>query len=168
MVLGWQTSSEKEGGFDAISSIQINLADAYLGVALVHNVESRVCELVLTIDGILAQGALSAAEMMVRRGRLVFAEAQIFGRLAGAHMKERRSLVFLRDRVLHGEPGQVLSDIWRVYRLISIPMPAMSRVLGVLVAFCLMKRARCCHSSLRPLRLQKCIWCFLCSWLIAI
>lgn len=40
--LGWRTSDEKEGGFNALPRIlrvQINLADAHLGVAVVHNVE---------------------------------------------------------------------------------------------------------------------------------
>ena len=75
MILGWQTSSEKEGGFNAVSRIlgvQIDLAEAHLGVAAVHNVESRMRELVTTIDEILGRGTLSVAEMRALRGRLVF------------------------------------------------------------------------------------------------
>jgi hypothetical protein len=89
MLLGWRTSDEKEGGFNAMSRIlgvQIDLAEAHLGVAVVHNVESRVRELVSTIDEILGRGTLTMAEMRTLRGRLVFAESQIFGRLAGVLM----------------------------------------------------------------------------------
>ena len=137
MILGWETSDEKEGGFNHISRIlgvQINLADAHLGAAVISNVESRVRELVCAIDGILTKGSLTTAEMRVLRGRLVFAEAQIFGRLTGIHMKQlsrfenlvgdapvdnelKRSLIFLRDRVLCGEPRKLLSAVGRVYHL---------------------------------------------------
>jgi hypothetical protein len=136
MILGWQTSDEK-GGFNVVSRIlgvQIDLAEAHLGVAAVHNVESRVRELVATIDEILGRGSLSMVEMRALRGRLVFAESQIFGRLAGAHMIQlsrfegvmgdaplddsfRDSLTFLRDRVLSGEPRKILADVGRVYHL---------------------------------------------------
>ena len=136
-ILGWETSDEKEGGFGPVSRIlgvQIDLADAHLGAAVISNVESRVRELVSTIDDVLSPGHLSAAEMRVLRGRLVFAEAQIFGRLTGAHMRQlswyegvvgdahvdqelRRSLIFLRDHVLRGEPRKVLSDVVQVFHL---------------------------------------------------
>ena len=39
-----------------ILGVQIDLAEAHLGVAVVHNVESRVRELVSTIDEILWAG----------------------------------------------------------------------------------------------------------------
>ena len=78
-LLGWQTSDEKESGFNRISRIlgvQIDLSEAHLGVAVISNVESRVKELASTIDDILARGSLTTAEMRVLRGRLVFAESQ--------------------------------------------------------------------------------------------
>lgn len=85
-------------------------------------------DLATTIDDILGRGSLSMV------GRLVFAEAQIFGRLAGAHMRRfshfegvvgdaplddslRNSLIFLRDRVLTGEPCQILADVGRMCHL---------------------------------------------------
>ena len=137
MILNWQTSDEKEGGFSCLARIlgvQIDLADARLGVAVVSNVERRVKELVASIDDILGRGTLSSAEMKVLRGRLVFAEAQIFGPLTGIHMKQlsrfehlvggtqideelKRSLLFLRDRVLNAEPRRLLADIGCVYHL---------------------------------------------------
>ena len=50
--------------------------------------ETRVKDLVASIDGILERQTLSTAEMRVLRGRLVFAESQIFGRVAGLHMQQ--------------------------------------------------------------------------------
>lgn len=137
LVTGWQTSDEKEGGFDSISRIlgvQINLGDSHLGAVTISNVASRVRELTATIDELLGRGLMSAAEMRTLRGRLVFAEAQIFGRLTSVHMKRlsrlenlvgeisidselAESLKFLRDRVLTGGPRRVLSTVGRVFHL---------------------------------------------------
>ena len=84
-LLGWETSSEKEAGFRTLAKIlgvQVDLSDSMLGRFSVSNVESRVNEMVATINAVLGRGTLSAAEMRILRGRLVFAEAQIFGRLS--------------------------------------------------------------------------------------
>ena len=136
-LVGWEVSSEKEAQFGAIARIlgvQIDLSESLLGSFTVCNVESRVKELVNTIDDILNRRTLSAAEMRVLRGRLVFAEAQIFGRLAGIHMQQLSrwehavgesrvdndlcaSLTFLRDRIVLGGPRQVLADMGRVLHL---------------------------------------------------
>ena len=137
MILNWKTSDEKEGGFSHLARIlgvQIDMADSRLGAAVVSNVESRVRELVSSIDSVLSRGTLSSAEIKVLRGRLVFAEAQIFGRLTGVHMKQlsrfenlvggtqlddevRRNLLFMRDRVLNAEPRKLLADVGYVYHL---------------------------------------------------
>eukprot|EP00435_Cladocopium_sp_Y103_P069804 s179_g34.t1 len=134
---GWQTSDEKEGGFNSLSRIlgvQIDLQDAHLGSITVCNVESRVKELTAMIDDIVTRGKISAATMRTLRGRMVFAEAQIFGRLTGIHMRKLsnlenivgeadvdgellRSLLFLRNRVITGGPRRVLSEIGRVFHL---------------------------------------------------
>ena len=136
-LVGWEVSSEKEAQFGAIARIlgvQIDLSESLLGSFTVCNLESRVKELVNTIDDILNRRTLSAAEMRVLRGRLVFAEAQIFGRLAGIHMQQLSrwehavgesrvdndlcaSLTFLRDRIVLGGPRQVLADTGRVFHL---------------------------------------------------
>ena len=72
--------------------------------------------------------------MRALRGRLVFAEAQIYGRLAGLHMQHlgrwehamgetavdvelRASLEFIRDRVICGEPRMVDASNGRVFHL---------------------------------------------------
>ena len=137
MILNWKTSDEKEGGFSSLARIlgvQIDMADSRLGVAVVSNVESRVRELVASIDDILSRDTLSSAEIKVLRGRLVFAEAQIFGRLTGVHMKQlsrfenlvggtqiddeiKRSLLFMRDRVLNAEARKLLADVGYVCHL---------------------------------------------------
>eukprot|EP00435_Cladocopium_sp_Y103_P052177 s900_g16.t1 len=153
---GWQTSDEKEGGFGSISRIlgvQIDLSEVHLGTITVSNVESRVRELTSVIDDILKRGKVTAAEVKALRGRLVFAEAQIFGRLTGVHLKQLarpegmvgeaavdselgRSLVFLRNRVLTGSPRKVLSEVGRVFHLYTDACfeDDMSGVGGVLVS----------------------------------
>ena len=90
-LLGWEISSEKGAAFASISKIlgvQIDLGSSELGILEVSNVPSRVKEIVSTIDKILSCQTLSTAEMRSLRGRLVFAEAQIFGRLAGVHLRK--------------------------------------------------------------------------------
>ena len=89
----------------------------------------------MSIHYILGKGVLSAAaDARVLRGRMVFAEAQVFGRLAGIHMKQltryeqaisespvdeelRKGLLFLRDRVVTGGPRRVLSGVGRTFHL---------------------------------------------------
>jgi len=136
-LLGWEVSSEKGADFDAVARIlgvQIDLSESDIGIFTVCNVDARVKELVATIDHILSQQTLSAAEMRVLRGRLVFAEAQIFGRIAGLHMQQLgrweyavghssidpelvESLSFLRDRIVLGGPRRVNSDHGRTFHL---------------------------------------------------
>ena len=60
-------------------------------MAVVGNVEGRVRELMASIGSLLQKGSTTTAEMRVLHGRLVFVEAQLFGRLAGAHMKQLSS-----------------------------------------------------------------------------
>ena len=75
MITGWQTSDEKEGGFNSVSRIvgvQIDLGDLHLGAVTISNVASRVKELTATIDEVLLRGKMSASEMRTLRGRLVF------------------------------------------------------------------------------------------------
>eukprot|EP00435_Cladocopium_sp_Y103_P011956 s4954_g3.t1 len=155
-ITGWQTSDEKEGGFGTISRIlgvQVDLSEVHLGAITVSNVESRVKELTMVIDEILKRGKVTSAEMKALRGRLVFAEAQIFGRLTGVHLKQlarlenmvgeavvddelKRSLVFLRNRVLTGSPRRVLSEEGRVFHLYTDACQEkdMAGVGGVLVS----------------------------------
>ena len=136
-LIGWQVSSEKEADFGVLARIlgvQIDLNESILGAFTICNVESRVKELVSTIDDILERRSMSSAEMRVLRGRLILAEAQIFGRLAGLHMQQlgrwehavgnacldedlTQSLHFLKERVLLGGPRRILAEHGRVFHL---------------------------------------------------
>eukprot|EP00435_Cladocopium_sp_Y103_P025259 s2284_g6.t1 len=117
-----------------VAEVQESKQDAHLGSVTVCNVESRVKELTAMIDDIVARGKIDAATMRTLRGRMVFAEAQFFGRLTGIHMKRLsnlenivgeadvdgellRSLLFLRNRVIAGGPRRVLSEVGRVFHL---------------------------------------------------
>ena len=71
-MLGWETSSEKEAEFQAIAKIlrvQVGLNESLLGRFSVCNVDSRVRELVLTIDSVLDRGTSASAEMRVPKPR---------------------------------------------------------------------------------------------------
>ena len=136
-LLGWEISAEKGAAFASISKIlgvQVDLGSSNLGILEVSNVPARVNEIASTIDKILADQMPSAAEMRSLRGRLVFAEAQIFGRLSGIHLRRlskwehvtgrsklddetRSSLCFIRDRVLTPDPRQILSEQGKVYHI---------------------------------------------------
>ena len=136
-LVGWEVSSEKEAEFNSLARIlevQIDLNESLLGVFTVCNVETRVKDLVSAIDGVLERGTLSTAGMRVLHGRLVFAEAQIHGRLTGIHMQQltrwehaggdapldddvRDSLVFLKERVVLGGPRRVIAELGRVFHL---------------------------------------------------
>ena len=90
-LVGWEVSAEKEANFDAIARIlgvQINLNESMMGIFTICNVETRIKDLVNSINLILEKKTLSAAEMRVLRGRLNFAEAQIYGHLTGIHMQQ--------------------------------------------------------------------------------
>ena len=136
-LVGWEVSSEKEAEFDTLARIlgvQINLGESWSGIYTICNVETRVKDLVSAIDGVPEHGTLSTAEMRILRGRLVFAEAQIYGRLTGVHMQQltrwehavgdtplddeiRHSLAFLRERVVLGGPRRVIAEHGRVFHL---------------------------------------------------
>ena len=136
-LLGWEISSEKGGAFSTIAKIlgvQIDLGNTYLGTIEVGNVLSRVKEIAGMIDKVLSGQTFSAAEMRSLRGRLVFAEAQIFGRLTGIHLRRlsrwenvlgrssldeetKSSLCFIRDRILTPEPRKILAERGKVYHL---------------------------------------------------
>ena len=163
-LIGWQVSSEKEADFGVLARIlgvQIDLNESILGAFTICNVESRVKELVSTIDDILERRSMSSAEMRVLRGRLIFAEAQIFGRLAGLHMQQlgrlehavgnacldedlTQSLHFLkRGSSWEALGGSLLSmGVFSTF----IQVHAMSLVQGGLVAFYSTTLGRCYHS----------------------
>ena len=84
-LLGWETSSEKDIGFSSIAKalgVEISLADAASGLVRVQNTEARKRALSASIDAVLAAKGATSKEFETLRGRLLFAENQIFGRTA--------------------------------------------------------------------------------------
>ena len=84
-LLGWKydTSGDKA---DEMSTqvtalgVSFDLAQSGSGVVLVANTPKRIAEISKTIEEVLSLGMLSAGEASSLRGRLGFAEGQLFGR----------------------------------------------------------------------------------------
>ena len=124
--LGWSTSTEKNSDFSSLAralGVVINLSDTHLLRVSVSNSEHRGKDISDMIDGMLAKKYFRKSEMESLRGRLVFAEGQLFGRVAQRSLRElscaiasgsgavtetlRKSLVFLKDRVTTAHPRVV-------------------------------------------------------------
>ncbi|CAE7739597.1 pol, partial [Symbiodinium sp. CCMP2592] len=107
-LIGWETSDEK----------------------------ARKRELVSTIESIVQQGGVHAKELECLRGRLQFAESQVFGRGAAQRMRAiskamklsgfvvlddslTEALLFLKDRVLHGEARMIRACDRSTYHLFT-------------------------------------------------
>ena len=138
-MLGWSTSAEKEGGFQAIAralGVEINLSDSAAGLFKVCNTAARQRELAASISSILENGSALAKDFEVLRGRLIFAENQVFGRLTCKHMQcisracrakgivtihddLAASLLYLRDRVVLGEARSVSSAHRQTFHLFT-------------------------------------------------
>ena len=121
-LIGWETSDEKDAGFSSVAKalgVEICLDDIRMGLLKVQNTESRKRELAATIETIDANGGAHTKEFECLRGRLQFAESQVFGRGAAQRMRVvskamklsgfvvlddplTEALLFLKDRVLHG------------------------------------------------------------------
>ena len=101
----------------------------------VINTQERRNELVEAINCILSASSCARKHLSSLKGRLQFAEGQIFGRRSFMHMKLigeralgegkaeldqnlRDSLVYMRDRVVNGPPRKVetrLANTWFLY-----------------------------------------------------
>ena len=123
-LLGWETSAEKDAGFSMTAralGVEICLAESHLGLARVQNSEARKRDIAGKITSVLEKGGATSKDFESLRGRLLFAEGQIFGRAACQRMKTLSSackgagfirikgdlgeaLLFLRDRVVLGPP----------------------------------------------------------------
>ena len=126
-LLGWATSDEKGEELKAVAralGVEFSFADTRAGLIRVANTPGRVAELGATIDRLLNVGFVSASELVSLRGRLLFAESQVFGRQSKRAMKIlssrctkcgrvffdqelRDALILLRDRVVRGGPRVV-------------------------------------------------------------
>ena len=126
-LLGWATSSEKDSEFNCLARVLgvcISFADVKAGLVTVDNTEHRKRDLCSLLDSIILKGSATGHELTVLRGRLLFADNQIFGRRArqvfsvlsracsrkkNTEIKDEllHALLFFRDRVIGGEPRQV-------------------------------------------------------------
>ena len=126
-LLGWETSAEKGGDFQAVAKalgVQFSFADSSSGLLSVCNTEGRIKEVCSQVQSFLEKGKASSAELATLRGRLLFADSHIFGRKSKQAMKILShtcartgsipfdkdlvsALTCLRDRVLRGAPRLV-------------------------------------------------------------
>lgn len=103
--VGWATSSDKDVDFGPIARVlgmEIDLSESHLHVTVIKNTLERRAELESTIDGTLEAGFMSLGDSQRLRGRLIFAESQVFGRRACRAMGEL-------SRHIHKQKGGVLS-----------------------------------------------------------
>ena len=121
-LLGWETASEKDCGFGFVTralGVQIDLSDCHFGLVKISNTMSRRRELEITINDILASSSVSGSALTSLRGRLLFCDNQIFGRMASLQLRVlssycdrrgqvrldnslKKALNFLRDHVALG------------------------------------------------------------------
>ena len=138
-LIGWETSAEKDAGFSAVAKalgVEVCLDEIHLGLLKVQNTEARRRELASTIDSLIATGGAHAKELECLRGRLQFAESQVFGRGAVQRMRVlsralkrvgyvvfddslTEALLFLKDRVLHGPPRALRACDYPTYHLFT-------------------------------------------------
>ena len=135
-VLGWEISSDKDLNFDffaKVLGVKICMKSATLFEVV--NTQERCTELVDSRSEILSASSCTRKHLLSLKGRLQFAEGQIFGRRSFMRMKLigeralgegkaeldqalRDSLVYMRDRVINGPPRQVmtrLANTWFLY-----------------------------------------------------
>ena len=126
-LLGWATSEEKDAGFLSVARVLgvcIDLSDSRSGIVSTYNTEARKLELVNSIDGLLERGKFGKSELATLRGRLLFAENQIFGKGCTIYVKTLSRYVesyscgaidgelsfvlkMLRFRISKGKPREV-------------------------------------------------------------
>ena len=128
--LGWTLSTDESKDvafaqrFQALG-VEFNLEDMNSGFFTVGNTESRKAELRAKIDSVLETDTLTVHDATSLRSRLLFADAQVFGRFAKAALHEigkiglgscdmhplsdslKKSLLWMRNRVLTGPPRRI-------------------------------------------------------------
>jgi len=131
-MLGWSCNEsadklkEFSGCFDALG-VSFVLQDGGSVGPVVKNKPGRTAELVAIIKEVIAANCLSPAAAASLRGKLQFAESQIFGRIAGHAMSllSARCVDGGTDRSLSAELLQALS--WMAQRLV-VGMPRCIRL----------------------------------------
>ena len=136
-MLGWDVSDEKGAGFLTVARVLgvcIDLSDTKSGLVSVYNTDARKSEIRDSIDKLLETGTYKRGELLTLRGRLLFAENQIFGKSCNIAMKTvssfaehqphgmipnelAASLRILRSRVVDSGPCQVRSGVKNVMHL---------------------------------------------------
>ena len=80
--MGWETSSKKELEFASVAKglgVQVDLQECHLNLL-------RIRELTTHLNKIFEGRRLKRGELKSLRGRMQFAESQIFGRATNRHM----------------------------------------------------------------------------------
>ena len=136
-MLGWDVSDEKDAGFLTVARVLgvcIDLYDTKSGLVSVYNTDARKTEIKDSIDKLLETGAYKRGELLTLRGRLLFAENQIFGKSCNVAMKIvssyaehhphgtipnelAASLKVLRNRVVDSGPCRIKSGVKNVMHL---------------------------------------------------
>ena len=123
-LLGWAVAADKESAFNGACKalgLVLDMSSAKLGFVVMDNTAKRKAEIAADINETLARNELSRAEAQRLRGRLLFAESQVYGRRSTKAMgvlssfiqrgrgkavteELRTALIFLRDKIAAGKP----------------------------------------------------------------
>ena len=91
-LLGWRVSGgDKDlpfSDFFKALGVQISLDNWTKGIVLMQNTEKRILELSGCIDKALREGTLSSAAALSLRGRMQFANSQVWGRASKICLKQ--------------------------------------------------------------------------------
>eukprot|EP00438_Fugacium_kawagutii_P007317 Skav235711 [mRNA] locus=scaffold280:474141:480364:- [translate_table: standard] len=112
--LGWRLSEDKLIPFDSVCKalgVRLDFESAKLGVALVSNTPERIKELVEELDKVLKENKLARKDGERLRGRLQFANSQLFGRALRKHLKELSNHVSSGRKVLSKATQEALSQL---------------------------------------------------------
>ena len=125
-LLGWELSHDeaKDKGFAAVFGalgVEFDLRYTHSGKLFVGNTSNRKTELSEQINNILSADRLSSREAVSLRSRLLFAESQIFGRMAKQALKTIGN-VGLSDKDVVGLNEQLVSSLkWMRDRVLNAP-----------------------------------------------
>ena len=153
-MLGWQLSTDEtkdvafSSKFQALG-VEFDLTCMRKGLFTVGNTSARKAELREWIERILHTDELAVTEAASIRSRLLFADAQVFGRFAKSALHEigkvslaqrdmkpltakvRRSLVWMKERVLTGPPRKIDFEDSRTFYLFLDAQNPMQQNFGV-------------------------------------
>ena len=116
-LLGWKVSGgDKDLPFDKTFKalgIQISLNDWTRGSVLMQNTEKRIFELNEAIDKAIKEGSLSCAAALSLRGRMQFANSQVWGRASRICLKHVTSHAYSNGS---GEIDEALATALSTFR----------------------------------------------------